>query len=103
MKLKPGVLYGILTGGIQPTPTMADIHKARFYAKAARGNTQLADAGGWQGGDAFVHRVRTAVSVFDLEVELRDAERFAPWLSPKTKERARRAAEVRLAELQGEI
>jgi hypothetical protein len=111
MKLAQSVADTRGVAGIGPTrqANTADFALARFYIKAFHTNTRDSRRGargetlGWRGGDAWIARLRAAVSVFDLEQELRDADRFAPWLNDKTRARGARTAVVRLAELRGEV
>ena len=86
-------------------PTTADLKLVKFYSEVTWENPAVgrADVGGWVGGEAFVRRLARATSLFDLEVELKDAELFGAHLSRKTRDRAARVARVRLAELQGEV
>ena len=87
-------------------PTSADLALARFYARVLRTNAcSVRDLTltGWRGGEAWIGRLREAKSEFDLEQELRDADRFGSWLNKKTRVRGAKAALVRLAELRGEV
>ncbi len=96
-------------------PTAADVALGGFYSKLRRVNPAdprvrayaptagRAEVPPWRGGEAWLQRLATARSCFDLEEELRDAERFGGFLNRKTRERGARIARVRLAELQGEV
>ena len=108
MKLVQSIAETRGASGLGPSrrPTTADFALARFYARVLHvnaGSVRDLALGGWSGGEAWIKRLRAAKSEFDLEQELRDAERFGSWLNKKTRVRGAKAALVRLAELRGEV